>query len=395
MVNRFLFLTFDFSPNVGGIETRTMSYVKEMVGRGNDLVIVHLLNPADRLRILGARSRSIESFYGAKLVRYPYSVQTTLSILQASLKDSSFRDREVVHVFTGANTVIGLMYVVLGRLARKQTGVSVFGKDFLASRPSKLFFVPLILSLSIASHVMVNSISTLKHLPPRFRKKASVLYPGVDPNILGAGFEPRRETKRGRILFVGRLVKRKGLVELLKAFELVSKSNSTVRLVIVGDGPFRPEFEGLVRESSVANRVEMKGTLTGQPLYLEYASCDVFVMPSKTTSVDTEGFGMVFLEAAYFARPAVGTRSGGIPEAVVDGETGLLVEQGDIEGLALKIKTLLVDEELSERLGQNARQRVLSGYTWEKATENFLNMYRSGSRPVQTSIHSSPHSRGS
>jgi phosphatidylinositol alpha-1,6-mannosyltransferase len=87
---------------------------------------------------------------------------------------------------------------------------------------------------------------------------------------------------------------------------------------------------------------------------------------------------MVFLEAAYFARPAVGTRSGGIPEAVVDGETGLLVDQDDVEGLALKIKTILADRALAERLGRNARQRVLSGYTWEKATERFLDMYQSG-----------------
>ena len=179
-------------------------------------------------------------------------------------------------------------------------------------------------------------------------------------------------------MFVGRLVRRKGLVELLRAFEIVSKSTPDAKLVIVGDGPFRPELEALVRESPVGGRVEMKGTLTGQPLYREYASCDVFVMPSKTTSVDMEGFGMVFLEAAYFARPAVGTRSGGIPEAVVDGETGLLVNQDDVEGLALKIKTLLADRALAERLGRNARQRVLSGYTWEKATERFLDMYQSG-----------------
>jgi len=378
MASRFLFLTFDFPPSVGGIETRTMNYVKEMMGQGKNLVVVHLLNPADRMKLLGNRPRSIESFYGAKLLRYPYSVQRTFSTLQASMRDSGFRNREVVHVFTGANTVIGFMYLLLGRLTRKQTGVSVFGKDFLASRPSKLFFVPLLLSLTIAERVMVNSNSTLKSLPPRFRKKATVLYPGVDPNVLETGLESRPEGERGRILFVGRLVRRKGLVELLKAFEIVSKSIPDARLVIVGDGPFRSELEALIRESSVGERVEMRGTLTGQPLNREYASCDVFVMPSKTTSVDTEGFGMVFLEAAYFARPAVGTRSGGIPEAVVDGETGLLVDQDDVEGLALKIRTLLEDRALAARLGQNARQRVLSGYTWEKATERFLDMYRSG-----------------
>ena len=177
------------------------------------------------------------------------------------------------------------------------------------------------------------------------------------------------------MLFVGRLVRRKGLAELVSAFEIVSKSVPDSRLVIVGDGPFRSELQALVARSPARDRVELKGMLTGRPLYDEYASCDVFVMPSKTTSVDTEGFGMVFLEAAYFSRPAVGTRSGGIPEAVVDGETGLLVEQDDVQGLALKIVTLLSDAALSQRLGRRARERVLEGYTWRQATKRFLEMY--------------------
>jgi len=375
MTARFLFFTFDFPPSVGGIETRTMNYAKVIAREGNDLVIVHLLNPMDRLRLLGKRSRSQGSFVGAKLLRYAYSFQKTPMTFVASLRDSHFRDREIVHVFTGANTIIGFLYLLLARLTGKKAGVSVFGKDFLASRPSGHFFIPLLLSLTVANHVMVNSLSTLRNLPPAFRSKATVLYPGVDPEELGTVNRQCAIGGQRTILFVGRLVKRKGLTDLLSAFEIVARSHPDTRLVVVGDGPFRPELEGLVARSPFRDRVELKGTLTGKPLYEEYASCDVFVMPSRTTNVDTEGFGMVFLEAAYFARPAVGTRSGGIPEAVVDGETGLLVDQEDIEDLASKIAALLSDRALSERLGQRARERVLSDYTWESATRRFLGMY--------------------
>ncbi|HME18507.1 MAG TPA: glycosyltransferase family 4 protein, partial [Nitrososphaerales archaeon] len=317
-------------------------------------------------------------FVGARLLRYAYSFQTTPRTFLASVRDSGFRDRDIVHVFTGANTAIGLLYIVLGRLTGKKTGVSVFGKDFLASRPSRLFFVPLLLSLTLANHVMVNSLSTLRRLPPAFRKKAKVLYPGIDPEELGTVQPRASDTDRRKVLFVGRLVRRKGLPELLRAFEIVSKSCPDARLAIVGDGPYRQELERLVAESPVRDRVELKGMLTGKPLFQEYASCDVFVMPSRATSVDTEGFGMVFLEAAFFSRPAVGTRSGGIPEAVVDGETGLLVEQDDVSGLAQKIVTLLSDKALSQKLGQRARERVLSDYTWRKATRRFLDMYGIG-----------------
>jgi phosphatidyl-myo-inositol dimannoside synthase len=381
MAARLLFFTFDFPPSVGGIETRTMNYAKEIAREGNDLVIVHLLNPGDRLKLLGKRSKSRESFLGATLLRYAYSFQATPKTLLASIRDSGFGDRDIVHVFTGANTVIGMLYVVLARLAGKETGVSVFGKDFLASRPSRLFFVPMLVSLSAANHVMVNSLSTLSRLPPVFRKKAKVLYPGVDPDELGTPRPQQAAAGYRKVLFVGRLVRRKGLPELLSAFEIVSKSCPDARLVIVGDGPYRQELEGLVAMSPVRDRVELRGMLTGKPLYQEYASCDVFVMPSRATSVDTEGFGMVFLEAAYFSRPAVGTRSGGIPEAVVDQETGLLVEQDDVVGLATKIVAILSDRALSERLGRRARERVLSDFTWKQSTKRFLGMYGIGDAP--------------
>ena len=355
-----------------------------MVRKGKDLSIVHLLNPADRARLLGRKTKSEETLNGGRVFRYPYTFQMTPLLLLASLKDSHFRDKEVVHVFTGANTIMGVAYLLLARLTRKQAGVSVFGKDFLASRPSRLFFVPLILSLTLASRVMVNSTSTLSQLPHRFRRKATILYPGVDPATLGAETMPEKDPAYRRVLFVGRLVRRKGLVELLEAFEIVSRTFPDARLILVGDGPFRPELEQLVSRSPVRHLVEMKGMLTGAPLFREYATCDVFVMPSKTTATDTEGFGMVFLEAAFFARPAVGTRSGGIPEAVVDGETGLLVDQDDVEDLGSKIVTLLSDRNLAERLGANARERVLSSFTWEKATEKFMDMYQTG--PDRVSI---------
>ena len=392
MTARFLFFTFDFPPSVGGIETRTMNYAKEIVKGGNDLVIVHLLNPSDRLRLLGKRTKSMDSFFGARLLRYAYSFQSTPMTFVASVRDSHFQDRDVVHVFTGANTVTGLLYLVLARLTGKEAGVSVFGKDFLASRPSGHFFIPLLLSLTVANHVMVNSLSTLKQLPPAFRKKATVLYPGVDPEELGTAQQTGSTRSHRTVLFVGRLVRRKGLTDLLSAFEIVSESVPDCRLVIVGDGPFRPELEELVSRSSARDRIELKGMLTGRPLYQEYASCDVFVMPSRATSVDTEGFGMVFLEAAYFSRPAVGTRAGGIPEAVVDGETGLLVDQEDVNGLASKITTLLTDRALSDRLGRRARERVLSEYTWAMATRRFMGMYGIGnSSETANPTRSGPH----
>lgn len=97
-------------------------------------------------------------------------------------------------------------------------------------------------------------------------------------------------------------------------------------------------------------------------------------MPSKRLKDDVEGFGIVFLEASLFSKPSVGTWSGGIPEAVVHRETGLLVREGDVASLKEALKGLLVDRGLTRRLGENARVRVLEEFSWRRATERLLDV---------------------
>jgi phosphatidylinositol alpha-1,6-mannosyltransferase len=137
------------------------------------------------------------------------------------------------------------------------------------------------------------------------------------------------------------------------------------RLEIVGDGPERPRLVDLVTRLDLADHVTFYGSLRGDALYERYRECDFVAMPSRTMKDDVEGFGTVFLEAGLMGRPSVGTYSGGIPEAVTDKITGLLVKEGDVNELALALRTLLSDEDLRARLGANARARVLRDFTWE------------------------------
>ncbi|MGH2639326.1 MAG: glycosyltransferase, partial [Rhabdochlamydiaceae bacterium] len=114
---------------------------------------------------------------------------------------------------------------------------------------------------------------------------------------------------------------RKGVDDLLRAFKEVIKRLPNSRLEIVGNGPELASLQKLTGELGIALNVQFFGKLSGPPLYERYRSCDVFVMPSKTTEVDVEGFGTVFLEAAVFGKPSIGSISGGIPEAIKDGVT--------------------------------------------------------------------------
>ena len=98
-----------------------------------------------------------------------------------------------------------------------------------------------------------------------------------------------------------------------------------------------------------------------------YQACDVFVMPSRQEGTDVEGLGMVYLEAGLRGKPVIGGRSGGIPDAVRDGETGFLVDPSDPEDLARALGRLLSDEGLRRRMGENGRRRVLDEFSIERS----------------------------
>jgi phosphatidylinositol alpha-1,6-mannosyltransferase len=159
------------------------------------------------------------------------------------------------------------------------------------------------------------------------------------------------------------------MADLLDAFRLVLNDFPDAQLEIVGDGPEKGQLERLVADLGLVGSVIFFGSLRGDPLSERYRNCDVFAMPSRTLKDDVEGFGTVFLEAGLFGKPSIGTFSGGIPEAVIDGETGILVSEGDVRGLAQALRRLMSDEALRSELGSNARDRVLARFTVQKAAE--------------------------
>ncbi len=173
------------------------------------------------------------------------------------------------------------------------------------------------------------------------------------------------------VLSVGRLVARKGFDISIKAVAELKRRGQKVRLVIVGDGPERKRLEKLADELEVAEAVVFAGAAPARELAALYAACDVMVMAPKSLGADVEGFGIVYLEANLFGKPAIGSRAGGVPEAVLHEQTGLLVQPGDALELAEAIERLIKDPALRDRLGHNGRRRVLREFTWPKQAAAF------------------------
>ncbi len=162
---------------------------------------------------------------------------------------------------------------------------------------------------------------------------------------------------------------RYGIDLLIRAFALLEPS--VARLVIVGAGPQRAEYEALVQELGLQGRVEFPGWVDPAEIPRTYRAFDVFVAPSRI-----EAFGVAVLEAAACGLPAVVTKVGGLPEVVEDGVTGLVVPPEDPVALAEALRRLVADREGRRRMGAAARRFVAARYRWEDTAERMEQLYR-------------------
>jgi colanic acid/amylovoran biosynthesis glycosyltransferase len=203
------------------------------------------------------------------------------------------------------------------------------------------------------------------------RDRITVHYTGVDVER----FVPDPTISRQKaILFVGRFVEKKGCEYLIRAMARVRNNHPDARLILIGDGPLRGHLEAL------ANELHVNADFLGsQPLNIVQKWMQqawVLCVPSVTAkNGDCEGLGMVFLEAQASGLPVITTRHGPIPEAVIHGETGLLVEECDASALAESLSILLGDINQHARLSRNARDFVCKTFDIRTQTARLELLY--------------------
>lgn len=213
--------------------------------------------------------------------------------------------------------------------------------------------------------------------------RVEIVYPGVDterfrPDIDATELR-RKLASHGEtlLLSVGRHQTRKGHDLMIQAVaQLTHQQHRSLRYIIVGDGPDRAKLETLVDRCGVRDYVTFTGEVAADLLPQYFAACDIFVLPNRVEQSDVEGFGIVFLEAAASGKPAVGGNSGGVPEALANGISGLLVSGTDVEELAATIARLMDSESLRRSLGEAGRARVVREFGWEAAAERVSAMHK-------------------
>ncbi|MFC7081410.1 glycosyltransferase family 4 protein [Halorussus caseinilyticus] len=212
--------------------------------------------------------------------------------------------------------------------------------------------------------------------------KLSVVPNGVDLNRFG---DPDHEVvteveakydlgDRPTLLFVGTVMPRKGVVDLVRAVEQVAASGHDPRLVVAGENDLDPAYtdrvRSLIREAGLEEHVELTGFVPSEELPALYALADVFVAPSLE-----EGFGMTVAEAMAAGTPVVGTRVGRVPWLLDDERCGRVVEPGDADAFASAVSELLDDPAERDRMAERARERARD-VSWEGVTEDVRSIYQ-------------------
>ena len=274
------------------------------------------------------------------------------------------RRAQVVHAHFGPDAVRLLPAV---RLARRPLVVTFHGYDVTAD-PSSInvtygeLFVRATWLIAVSRFIRERLVE--RGAPEEKVVVRPVGIP-VPPDVEPPAAEHRR------VLFVGRLVEKKGCGDLLDA---VAGLRDPPKLCLIGDGPLRKDLE------AQAERLRLDAHFMGYqpPAAVREAmkTSTAFCVPSRaSTDGDREGFGMVFLEAAAHRLPVVSYRSGGVPEAVADGQTGLLADEADASGLRDLLARVLSEPELGRRLGDAGRRRVETQFDIRGCTVDLEDLY--------------------
>lgn len=361
---RTLVITNDFPPRRGGIQT----FVHELLRRqpAADVVVycstwqgaaefdleqdftviredTSVLLPTPKVR---ARASALLAEHGCTSVLF--GAAAPLGMLAESLRDA------------GAQRIIGLThgheagwagYPVMRQLLRR-AGEHLDATTYLGSYTRD----------RIASAYTAASAARLVQLTPGV--DAEVFRPDVD----GEGVRARHGlTGRPVIVCVSRLMPRKGQDTLIRVLPRIRRAVPDAALLIVGGGPYREKLIDQAAATGMQEHVVITGGVPYSELPHHYAAGDVFAMPCRTRhrGLDVEGLGIVFLEASATGLPVVVGDSGGAPDAVLPGETGVVVDGTSSEAVADSISGILADRAAAAQMGARGREWILSEWTWD------------------------------
>lgn len=274
-------------------------------------------------------------------------------------------------------------HFIFGSIASRMTGapiVSTFhGVGLRFIKNSKLNLNPFLKWVVKKSVLItVNSTHTASELKTYDPRNLKIIPFGAA--VQSKGKLEYKESRGGyRILFVGHLVERKGVEYLLEAVKLLKeRKDYEIQLIVVGEGNRKNHIIEKKNKLGLSDKeVIFTGRISEKELIRQYQLCDIFVLPAIIDSTgDTEGLGVVLLEAMSFGKPVIASRVGGIVDIVKDKKTGLLVEEKSPEELATSIEFLVENPEDKRKLAENGYRFQKENFSWECITSSLISTYK-------------------
>lgn len=370
---RYLVITELFLPTKGGTAVWFDEVYRRLGGKEIHIVTADVPGATDHDR------DHPNSIHRLAVRRYewlrPESLAMYAKFLAASVALGARHRFDAVHA--GRVLPEGLVGWIVARLIRRPLVVYSHGEELTTWRQAAKMRT-MVWVYGHANLVVANSEFTRDELVKLgvAPQRITLLNPGVDVKRFRPGL-PHEDLKAAigvapgdkLIVSVGRLSRRKGFDQVIRATRVLRDLGMPVHYALIGIGEDRDYLHGLANELRVADCVHFLGHVSQEELPRWYNAAEVVAMPNREVGGDTEGFGMVFLEAAACAKPAVAGTAGGTRAAVVDGKTGLRIDGNCIDAVADALRRLLEDPVLARRLGEQGRARAVQEFSWQHVAE--------------------------
>jgi phosphatidylinositol alpha-1,6-mannosyltransferase len=354
--------TADYPPIEGGIGTVSLQVSRELARLGHDVTVIAPYFP---------NMKQFDRDEPVTVVRFRGYKLGWLRFFPMYLKARKY--------IKGADLVFGINIAYGATMAwrlKKPYVAFAYAYEFLKFGEGRIASM---LKEVYAGSLMTVSIS--KFTANELRKfgvaesKIVTILPGApEPRAVPATFitemrENLKLTPGPLLLAVGRLIPRKGYTTLIEAMPAVLKKHPDTQLVCVGRGPLLDSLRARATKLGVSKSVRFAGYLSDEEVATLYQMCTLFVLPTGTApGGQVEGFGLVFAEANAYAKPAIAGRSGGTVDAIVDDETGIIIEPNDSAACAAAILSLLDNPDRAAEMGKAGKRRVDARLNWSVFT---------------------------
>lgn len=366
---KILIVSFEFPPQPGGIGTYSFQIAKNLSNLGEDITVLAFSRHIKKKDIL-----QFDNNLKFKIIRYENYYIKILNIIYRTFITFLTVKKNNYDIIYITYPPAGILAYFIKKIQKIPYIIVGHGSEFLTRNLLKQKIIRFIYSNS--DLIISNSRYTSKLIIHLLGKpvKIETIPLGADESLFDYQKYTFKDLKkkyalqnRKIILTVGNLLERKGHRYVLEAIVKIKQEIPELLYLIVGRGPYKNELLKMIKKLHLEQFVKMVGYTSTIDLVEYYALCDVFILNSIIDNQgNTEGFGIVLIEAALMGKPVIGTKNCGIEDAIDDNYCGLLVPMGDPDATAQALKKILMNSELAKKMGGFGYERAKKKFTWNK-----------------------------